>query len=61
MKDFLVGLVMVFVIEGLLLAGAPNWLRRAMQSAMEAPEHILRIVGIVCAVVGLVAVWYLRR
>ena len=56
--DFLIGLGILFVLEGLLFAASPAWMRRAMQSAMATPDNILRIVGIGSAVVGLVLIWY---
>jgi uncharacterized protein len=32
-----------------------------MKSALEAPDNILRVVGIVSAVGGLVLIWLVRR
>ena len=31
--DFLIGLAILFVIEGLMFAASPTWMRRAMKSA----------------------------
>ncbi len=59
--DFLIGLGILFVLEGLLFAASPAWMRRAMQSAMATPDNILRIVGIGSAVVGLLLIWFIRR
>lgn len=59
--DFLIGLGILFVLEGLLFAASPGWMRRAMQSAMATPDNILRIVGIGSAVVGLLLIWFVRR
>ncbi|MDP1582850.1 MAG: DUF2065 domain-containing protein [Bradyrhizobium sp.] len=59
--DFLIGLGILFVFEGLLFAASPAWMRRAMQSAMATPDNILRIVGIGSAIVGLVLIWFVRR
>ena len=58
--DFLIGLGILFVLEGLLFATSPAWMRRAMHSAMATPDNILRIVGIGSAVVGLVLIWFVR-
>jgi len=60
MSDFLVALGLVFVLEGLVFAAFPGAARRAMASVMEAPDGILRIVGIVSAVVGVLVVWLMR-
>jgi uncharacterized protein len=59
--DFLIGLGILFVLEGLMFAASPAWMRRAMKSAMETPDNILRIVGIGSAVLGLILIWLVRR
>ena len=56
--DFLIGVGILFVLEGLLFAASPAWMRRAMKSA---PDNILRLVGIGSAVVGLILIWAVRR
>ena len=32
-----------------------------MKSALETPDHILRVVGIASAVAGLLLIWLVRR
>ena len=59
--DFTIGVGILFVLEGLLFAASPAFMRRAMKSALEAPDNILRVVGIVSAVGGLVLIWLVRR
>src|SRR5690242_7319382 len=59
--DFLIGLGILFVLEGLMFAASPAWMRRAMKSALETPENILRLVGIGSAVAGLILIWLVRR
>jgi hypothetical protein len=59
--DFLIGIGILFVIEGILFAAMPNWMRQAMKSAIAAPDNILRAVGIGSAVVGLIVIWLVRR
>ena len=59
--DFLIGLGILFVLEGLMFAASPNWMRKAMKSAMATPDHILRAVGIGSAVVGLILIWVMQR
>jgi uncharacterized protein len=58
---FLIGLGSLFVLEGLMFAASPAWMRRAMKSALETPENILRLVGIGSAVAGLILIWLVRR
>ena len=60
MSDFVVAVALVLVLEGILFAAFPAMAKRAMVSAMDAPEATLRIVGIVAAVVGVAIVWAVR-
>lgn len=59
--DFLIGLGILFVLEGILFAASPAWMRRAMESAMATPDNVLRVVGIGSAVGGLILIWLVRR
>jgi uncharacterized protein YjeT (DUF2065 family) len=59
--DFLIGVGILFVLEGLLFAASPSWMRRAMKSAAMTPDNILRAVGIGSAIAGLVLIWLVRR
>ncbi|MES2749995.1 MAG: DUF2065 domain-containing protein [Pseudomonadota bacterium] len=59
--DFLVGLGMLLVIEGLLFTAIPGWMRSAMKSALASPDNILRAVGLVSAVIGLILIWLVRH
>jgi len=59
--DFLIGVGVLFVLEGLMLAASPAWMRRAMKSALATPDNILRAVGIGSAVAGLILIWIIRR
>ena len=60
MWDFLVALGLVFAIEGLLFAAFPGVTKRAMTHVLEAPDNVLRIVGIVSAAVGIALIWIVR-
>jgi len=60
-SDIVVGVGLVFFIEGLILAGGPNWVKRAMESAIGTPDNVLRIIGIVSAVCGLILIWAIRH
>ncbi len=37
--DFLIGVGILFVIEGLMFAASPAWMRRAMKSALATPDN----------------------
>src|SRR5260221_12943819 len=59
--DFLIGVGILFVLEGLMFAASPAWMRRAMKSALATPDNILRVVGIGSAVAGLFLLSVVRR
>ena len=59
--DFLIGVGILFVLEGLLFAAVPAWMRRAMKSALGTPDNMLRIAGLGSAVVGLILIWVVRH
>ncbi|MBN9600309.1 MAG: DUF2065 domain-containing protein [Afipia sp.] len=59
-RDFLVGIGMVFVIEGLLFAAFPGMMRNAMKNVLESPETLLRGLGLAMAVLGVVLVGAIR-
>jgi uncharacterized protein len=60
MKDFLVAVGLVFVIEGLVFAAFPQAAKRAVVAITETPESVLRLVGLGSAVGGLIVVWLFR-
>ena len=60
-SDFLIGLGILFVLEGLMFAASPIWMRKAMKSAIASPDNILRGVGIGSAVACLILSWVMRR
>jgi uncharacterized protein YjeT (DUF2065 family) len=59
--DILIGVAFCLVIEGLMFAASPAWMRKAMKNALATPDNILRAVGIGSAVVGLLLIWAVRR
>lgn len=59
--DFLIGIGILFVFEGILFLAFPGWMRRAMKSALASPDNILRIAGLVSAIGGLILIWAIRR
>jgi uncharacterized protein YjeT (DUF2065 family) len=60
MLDFLVALGLLLVIEGIVFAAFPAMAKRAMAQVLETPDGMLRAIGIVCAVLGVVLVWLVR-
>jgi uncharacterized protein YjeT (DUF2065 family) len=60
MRDFVVALGLVFVIEGILFAAFPETAKRAVASVLETPDGVLRGIGLASALIGLVLVWLIR-
>jgi uncharacterized protein len=60
MKDLIVGLGLVLVIEGLLWTAAPGLARRLLEAAAATPEGALRLAGAATAACGLIIVWLVR-
>jgi uncharacterized protein YjeT (DUF2065 family) len=60
MSDLLLALALMFALEGLAFAAFPGGMRRAMRDAAETPDHVLRIVGLVCAVIGVGVLWVIK-
>lgn len=60
MTDFLTGLALVLVIEGLVLALMPHRLRWLLDRMAEMPPEALRIGGLLSATLGVFFVWLLR-
>jgi uncharacterized protein YjeT (DUF2065 family) len=61
MRDLLVGIALVLVIEGVLWAGFPDLMRRAAVAAAQIDPAHLRIGGLACALSGVFLVWVLRH
>lgn len=59
-QDFLVGIGIMLMLEGILFSILPGWMRGALERAAHAPEQILRIVGLASAIIGLVLIWLVR-
>ncbi len=60
MSDLLTALALVLVIEGLVLAVFADRLDVLLERLAEIPPEVLRVAGVVSAVLGLLAVWLIR-
>ena len=60
MSDFIVGLGLVLVIEGILWAAFPKAARRMLEVAAATSETFMRIGGTVAILLGVVLVWLVR-
>lgn len=60
MSDFLTAIGLVLVIEGLLYAAAPAFIRKRAADVTLMPENTLRTIGIVVLFIGVGVVWLIR-
>lgn len=60
MKDLGAAIGLVFAIEGLLLAGFTDTMRKRMAEVARLDANRLRGVGLGAAVVGVILVWAAR-
>lgn len=60
MGDLLTALALVLVIEGLVLAVFADRLEELLARLAEIPPEVLRVAGLISAVLGLIAVWLIR-
>lgn len=60
MTDFLAAFGLVFIIEGLLFAAFPQAARRAVVTMTQTPDEVLRLLGLLSAVLGLLVLWLVR-
>jgi len=60
MSDLIVGIGLVFVIEGLLYAAFPNQMRKMVEDITKLPDANLRSVGLFALVIGVLIVWFVR-
>ncbi|GIK98411.1 MAG: hypothetical protein BroJett029_26200 [Alphaproteobacteria bacterium] len=58
--DLAVGLGLVLVIEGVLLALLPETLKRMVAAIVTQPVDSLRIGGVVSVLIGVGIVWLVR-
>ncbi|CAN1544109.1 Protein of unknown function DUF2065 [Rhabdaerophilaceae bacterium] len=56
----MLALALMFALEGLAFAAFPGGMRRAMRDAAETPDQVLRMVGLVCAVIGILLIWWIK-
>ena len=58
--DLIAAIGLLLAIEGLTFAAFPGAARRAAAEIAQAPESLLRGVGIIAAVAGVLLLWWVR-
>jgi len=61
MQDLWTALALVLVIEGIVLALAPDGVKRAALQMTTLPSVALRFGGLAAACLGVAVVWFIRR
>jgi len=61
MDDLWTALALVLVIEGIVLALAPDGVKRAALQMTAIPSAALRFGGLAAACLGVAVVWLIRR
>ena len=61
MKELLIGLGLLLVIEGLLYAVSPNSMKNMLNLMKDMPATKLRSGGLIFAVIGFILVWYIKK
>jgi len=56
----LTALALAVAIEGALYALFPGAMKKFIAQALAMPDHFLRRVGLIAAVVGIGAIWLIR-
>lgn len=60
MSDLIVGIGLVFVIEGLLYAAFTTAMRKMVQDITKLPDANIRSIGLFALVLGVIIVWAVR-
>jgi uncharacterized protein YjeT (DUF2065 family) len=60
MTDLLTALALLLVLEGLALALLADRMEPLLELLAQVPPEVLRVAGVVTALLGLVLVWVLR-
>jgi len=60
MRDFFVAIALAIILEGLLYAAFPVFMKKTIQTILESPEAQIRVIGLTTAVIGFIVLFWLR-
>ncbi|GAA4116536.1 DUF2065 domain-containing protein [Aminobacter aganoensis] len=60
MRDFIVAIGLVLVLEGLVYGGFPAAARKMAAQVTDMPDAVLRTVGLAAIAIGVGIVWLIR-
>lgn len=58
--DFISAIALVLVIEGIMPFISPNSWRQTMLQASQLPNRVLRVIGLVSMLFGVVLLYFMR-
>jgi uncharacterized protein YjeT (DUF2065 family) len=61
MTDFFVAIGLVLVLEGLMFAGFPAFVRARMRETLELDEGMMRVIGLISTTFGMLIVFLVRH
>ena len=61
MKELIVAVGLLFVIEGLLYTIFPTQMKNMLNQIKDLPISKLRVGGLVFAIIGFIIVWFLKQ
>jgi uncharacterized protein len=60
-NDLLAAIALILVIEGVMPFLSPDTMRRTMQQLTQLPDRVLRTVGLISMVCGVVLLYLIRQ
>jgi uncharacterized protein YjeT (DUF2065 family) len=60
MSDLLTAVALIFVIEGVLYALFPDFMRKILAEALKLPVSSMRMGGLIAVVIGAGLIWLIK-
>lgn len=60
MSDLLAAVGLILILEGVAYGLFPEFMRRAAFEISRADPEMVRLVGLMCALIGAVVLWFVR-
>lgn len=60
MHEFFVAITLALVLEGLLYAAFPAFMKRTLATILLSPESQIRVIGLTTAVIGIIILFWLK-
>ena len=61
MKEFIIAIGLLFLIEGLFFAIFPSKIKNILDMIKNIPEHKLRLIGLIFLIIGFLIIWYVKN